>query len=293
MRSQTLSLFASFILGGIATVPVLAQAPGVPVGQNHYTIVQASDGKTVGAADCTVGSLASGYKIDSQGGIKLSKFSYSFTNSNRLDGDLNIVRDELTGTVNGSQVTFAVGSDPTGRSFKIDIAASGKNSTNTFDRHQRAVVLADLDPAAYIEMAHIALGHPQTAWIVIPKQEGLLVPALYTPQPDAHGTLQGQAVLAHHTSVTVSAQNGITVELYYTNDGTLLEADLPEQNFFVIHDGFKLDTRPHYAPPHGNGGPPPDAGQQQPQQGQASQQRPPQYTVPQGTAQPQIQPQSF
>jgi hypothetical protein len=292
MRLQTLSLLTSFVLGGIASVPAVAQAPGVPVGPNHYAIVQASDGKTVGAADCTVGSLAGGYQFDSRGDLKLSKFSYSFTNSNRLDGELNIVRDQLSGTVNGSQVTFAVGSDATGRSFKVDIAASGKNTSNTFDRHQRAVLLPDLDPAAYIEMAHIALGNPATAWIVIPKQEGLLVPARYDPQPDAHGTLQGQAVLVHHTSVTVSAQNGITVELYYTNDGTLLEADLPEQNFYVIHDGFKLDSRPRYAPPQGSGGPPPDAGQQQPQR-QAGQQNPPQYSVPQGTAQPQVQPQTF
>jgi hypothetical protein len=297
MRLKTLSLSASIVLGGIASLPALAQAPGVPVGQNHYVIVEASDGKTVGAADCTVGSLASGYQIDSQGGMKLSKFSYSFTNSNRLDGDLNIVRDQLSGTVNGAQVTFALGSDSTGRTFKIDIAASGKNTTNTLDRHQRAVLLADLDPAAYIEMAHIALGQPQTAWIVIPKQEGLLVPALYTAQPDAHGTLQGQAVLVHHTSVTVSAQNGITVELYYTNDGTLLEADLPEQNFYVIHDGFKLDSRPHYAPPRGTGAPPPEEGQQrqsaQPNPPAGGQPNPPQYSVPQGSAQPQIQPQMF
>lgn len=290
MRLQGLSLIAAFVVGGVA----LAQAPGVPVGQNHYSIVQANDGKTVGAADCTVGSLASGYQVDSRGDLKLAKFSYSFTNSNRLDGQMNIVRDQLSGTVNGSQVTFALGSDATGRSFKIDVTASGKNTTNTLDRHLNNVLLPDLDPAAYTEMAHVALNHPPTSWIVIPKQEGLLVPALYTAQPDAHGTLQGQTVLVHHTSVTVSSQNGITVEIYYTNDGTLLEADLPEQNFYVIHDGFKLENRPHYAPPQGSGGPPPDAGQQrQPQpQGQAAQ-RPPQYTVPQGSSQPQVQPQVF
>jgi hypothetical protein len=289
MRLQTFSLFASFLAGGMASA--LAQAPGVPVGQNHYSIVQTSDGKTVGAADCTVGSLASGYQIDSRGDIKLAKFSYSFTNSSRLDGQLNIVRDQLSGTVNGSQVTFSLGSDATGRTFNVDIAANGKDTTNTFDRHQRTVLLPDLDPAAYVEMAHIALGHPATAWIVIPKENGLLVPADYQPQPDAHGTLQGQAVLVHHTSVVVSAQNGITVEVYYTNDGTLLEADLPEQNFYVIHDGFKLQDRPHYQPPRGSGAPPPGAGQ--PPQGPGGQPNPPQYSVPQGTAQPQIQPQTF
>jgi hypothetical protein len=135
--------------------------------------------------------------------------------------------------------------------------------------------------------------------VVIPKQEGLLVPADYRAQADAHGTLQGQAVLVHHTSVAVSEQNSITVELYYTNDGSLLEADLPEQNFYVIHDGFKLDSRPPYTPPRGVAPPAgqrpqanPQPGQQPAQQPAPQQGQPPQYSVPQGAA-PQIQPQSF
>lgn len=288
-------------------VPVLAQ--GVPVGQNHYSLVEAREGKSVGSADCTVGSVASGYQIDSRGSLSIAKFSYSFTDSNRLDPQLNIVRDQLSGTVNGQQVTFSLASDPSGRQFQASIVASGKTTTNTFDRHQRTVLLPDLDPAAYIEMAHFALAHPPTAWVVIPKQNGVLVPADYEPQADAHGTLQGQAVLVHHTSVVVNAVNGITVELYYTNDGTLLEADLPEQNFYVIHDGFRLENRPKYQPPRGSA-PPPDQqqpGQKQPgttapqPQGAASQQgasyrqqqQPaPRYSLPPGTPAPQIQPQS-
>lgn len=274
------------------TLPALAQ--GIPVGQNHYALVQAHDGKTVGSADCTVSSIASGYQIDSRGNLSMAKFSYSFTNSNRLDPQLNIVRDQLSGTVNGQQVTFGLTSDSTGRQFQVSIVASGRTTTNTFDRHQHTVLLPDLDPAAYIEMAHFALNHPPTAWSVIPKQNGVLVPSDYESQPDAHGTLQGQAVLVHHTSVVVNALNGITAEIYYTSDGTLLESDLPEQNFYVIHEGFRLENRPQYQPPRGSA-PPPD--QQQPgttpqgasyRQPQQNQQQTPRYSLPPGSAAPQI-----
>lgn len=286
---------ACFLLASLVAGPaVLAQTPGVPVGQNHYAIVQANDGKTVGSADCTVGSLPSGYQIDSHGDLKLSKFTYNFADLNRLDGQLNMVREQLTGAVNGAAVTFRMASDTAGRTFQVNIDASGKSTTNTFDRHQRTVLLPDLDPGAYVEMAHFALANPPTAWIIIPKQNGLLVPADYEPQPDAHGTLQGQAVLVHHTSVVVSAQNSITVEIYYTNDGSLLEADLPEQNFYVIHDGFKLDTRPQYQPPRGAAPPPetqPGTGSgQQPGTPQPQAQQPPRYSVTPGSPQPQIQP---
>ena len=251
MRLFRFSALSPLILAGA----VSAQAPAVPAGQSHFTIVQANDGKTVGSADCNVVTLPSGYQITSHGDLKMPKFTYAFTNDTRLDGALNIVHDQLSGEVNDAKVTFQLGSDPSGRQFQIDIAANSKATTNGFDRHQHTVLLADLDPAAYTEMVHFAIENPATTWIVIPKDTGLLVPALYSAKPDVKGTFHGQPVDAHHASVVVSEQNGITVELYYTSEGMLLEADLPEQNFYVIRDDFKLQNRPHYAPPRGTAPP--------------------------------------
>ena len=272
MRLPLLSVLAPFVFAGA----LFAQAPALPAGQAHFTLVQANDGKTVGSADCSVAAAPNGYQVESHGDLKMPKFTYSFTNSNRLDSQLNMVHDQLSGTVNGAQVTFEMTSDPSGRQFQISIAASGKNTTNNFDRHQHTVLLPDLDPAAYTEMVHFAIEHPATAWIAVPKQTGLLVPAEYTAKPDVHAAFHGQPVDAHHTSVIVSDQNGISVELYYTSEGALLEADLPEQNFYVIRDDFKLQNRPHYEPPHG-AAPPPNG-------------QPPQYSVPQGGQPPQVQP---
>ena len=272
MRLPLLSVVATFAFAGV----VFAQAPAVPAGQSHFNIVQASDGKTVGSADCSVATTPGGYQITSHGELKMPKFTYTFTNDNRLDSHLNVVHDQLTGTVNGAQVTFHLASDASGRQFQVSIDASGKTTTNTFDRHQHTVLLPDLDSAAYIEMAHFAIEHPDVTWIVIPKQNGVLVPAQYNPESDVHGTFHGQPVDAHHTSVIVSEQNGISVELYYTSEGALLEADLPEQNFFVVHDGFKLIDRPQSTPPRGIAPPPQAAQQQQQQPGGA-----PQYPAPQ------------
>jgi hypothetical protein len=282
MRLPLLSALAPFAFAGA----VLAQAPPLPAGQSHFNLVQANDGKIVGSADCSVTPAPGGYRIASHGDLKMPKFTYTFTNENRLDSQLDIVHDQLTGTVKGAQVTFTLASDPSGRQFQVNIVAGGKTTTNSFDRHQHTALLPDLDPAAYTAMVHFAIEHPATTWIVIPKQNGLLVPAEYTADPGVHGTFHGQPVDAHHTSVIVSAQNGISVELYYTSEGALLEADLPEQNFYVIRDDFKLDSRPHYTPPRGTA-PPPSQGQPQ-EPGQA----PPQYNPPPGGA-PQMQPQAL
>ncbi|MGA8110398.1 MAG: hypothetical protein WB974_13230 [Acidobacteriaceae bacterium] len=264
MRLPSLSLVTSFL--AVSALPLaFAQAPALPAGSSQYTLVEANDGKTVGSADATVQTLPNGYQISSRGEMKLAKFSYSFSNDNRMDRQLNIVHDQLTGTVNGAQVTFNMSSDASGRQFEINIVAQGKTTTNSVDRHQNTVLLPDLDPAAYIEMAHFALEHPATPWVVVPKQNGLLIPAQYTMQNDIKAAFHGQSIFVRHTSVIVSGENGVSIEIYSTGDGQMLEADLPEQNFYVIRDGFKLSSRPHYTPPRGSA-PPPDQQQPNPNQ---------------------------
>jgi hypothetical protein len=255
MRLRCLALLTALL-----SATAFAQAPSVPLGSSHFTFVEADKGDTVGSAEASVAGVPGGCQITSHGDLKMTKFTYSFSNSNRLDSQLNIVRDQLTGSVNGSQVAFNLASDATGRQFQISIIASGKTTTNTVDRHQHLALLPDLDPAAYIAMTHFALERPATTWIIIPKQNGLLVPAQYNADPDVNGTFQGRAITVHHTTVIVSEQNGISVEMYYATDGRLLEADLPEQNFYVIRDAFQLQNRPHYTPPRG-AAPPPDSQQ--------------------------------
>ncbi|HTX41200.1 MAG TPA: hypothetical protein VMD25_05195 [Acidobacteriaceae bacterium] len=269
MRLPFVSLLTACTMALTPAAPILAQSSGLPQGSADFRLITANDGKTVGSANCTVTAVLGGFQADSHAQMRMAKFSYSFTNSDRFDPSLNIVHDQLTGTVNGSQVTFSMASDSSGRQFSVNIAAQGKNTANTFDRHQRTVLLPDLDPAAYLEMAAFALQHPPTAWVVIPKQNGILVPANYEPQPDAEGIFHGQPITVHHTSVAVNAENGISAEIYYTSEGQLLEADLPEQNFYVIRDGFVLKNRPQYKPPQGAPPSNPQEGSpQQPQQPQ-------------------------
>src|ERR1700751_3284415 len=83
--------------------------PALTAGSAHYGIYQ--DGKAVGEGDYTVQATASGYSIQSHGKLNLTKFSYSFNNSQNLDGSLKLIRDELSGTVNGSAVSFTPAAD--------------------------------------------------------------------------------------------------------------------------------------------------------------------------------------
>jgi hypothetical protein len=265
MRKLALSLFALVLPVGLSQAQVQ-----LPAGSTHFQIYQGD--KVIGSADATIQPNSAGYSISSQGNMKLSKFSYSFNNSQHTDGNLNLVSDQLSGTVNGSQVAFTAHADSTGRQFQISINAQGKQTSNTVDRHQHMALLADLDPAAYIILTQIGHQNPPTSWILLPKEQGIVVPSNYTTNPSVRGRLNGTQIDVQHTTVTISEQNGITVELYTAHNGQqLLEADLPEQNFFVVHAGFQLIDRPQSKPPRSPNPPP----QQQNGQPQQQQQAPP------------------
>ncbi len=267
MRCFASAALLSFSLTMPASLPSAFAQTSLPSGGGHYSIVQNS--KTLGDAQYSVTPIAGGSTLASSGQMKLNTFSYSFNNTATVDAQGNLVRDELTGSVHGAKasgnnIRFDTEADSTGRSFSIRINADGKQTTNQVDRHRNTVLAPDLDPAAYTLMTHIAIAHPQGAWVLIPKQDGILVPAQYTPLSDLRGTLNGQPLTVKHAVVALSDQNSVVIELFYASSGELLEADLNAQNFFVVRDGFKLTNRPKpVAPPAGA---PPQADPNQPGQ---------------------------
>lgn len=251
-------------------LPLAAHAQALTAGSANYAVYQGD--KVVGSADYNIQPTANGYTITSRGKLSLTKFSYSFTNTQHLDHDRNLVSDQLSGTVNGSAVTFDVNADPTGRQFQISISANGKQTQNTVDRHQHLVLLPDLDPAAYMLLTRVVMDNPPSSWILIPKQDGILVPFTITRSTSVHGRLNGSLMDVQHADVSMNSENPINIDLYYTSDGSVLEADLAQQNFFVVRDGFKLVDRPKPTAPTN----PPQSNPQQPN-GSA-----PQYPAPQG-----------
>lgn len=227
-----------------------------------YSIEQS--GKKLGAASYTIQNAPNKYLITSNGKIVQDKFSYAFSNTQKVDLSLNLITDQLSGVVNGKAVSFNATADPTGRQFSLQISANGTRQNNVLDRNQNTALLTDLDPAGYMLLTRIAMRSPSHSWALIPKENGFLVPVTFSLQPDTQGHLSGQSIPVKYVSAAISSQNAITVELFYSPDGQLLEADLPQQNFYVIRDGFKLTNRPKPpAPPHGQAPPPEDQQQQQ------------------------------
>ena len=81
----------SFLLALLWPVGMVQAQTDLPAGSSHYTIYQNDN---VGSSEATVTPTPAGYTITSHGEMHLSKFSYSFTNSQNLDHMLNLVSDD-------------------------------------------------------------------------------------------------------------------------------------------------------------------------------------------------------
>jgi len=221
------SLFSFALLASTFGIAASAHAQvRLAAGSERYTVTEGSaaqnakqsqgvqPGQTLGQAEYSVSPLAGGFAITSSGQMTLAKFSYSFRAQSTIDSQMNLVRHELTGSVNGAKahgndIRFNTAADSTGKEFQINISAAGKQSTNTVDRHRNTVLMPDLDPAAYMLMARLALAQPQTAWVLIPKETGVLVPAEYELRADLRGTLNGQNVTVKHSTAVLSVRSSI------------------------------------------------------------------------------------
>ncbi len=165
---------------------------------------------------------------------------YAFSKTEQLSAANELNSVQLSATVNGSAVN--VSGAPDSSHFVLDISANGHNSKSRFDAHPGAVFMPDFDPGALQNL--LALGvtrNNRDLWVIFPKQSGdhpattsRIQLATYA---DGQGTLNGAPIVVHHLVATV---NGSNTDLFSGPENQLLQAELPQEGFALIRDGFVL-----------------------------------------------------
>jgi hypothetical protein len=225
-----------------AAVPAFPQA-SLPAGSASFIIAQGQH--NVGKTSYTITPNGARYSILSHGNLKISQLDYAFSNSETLTQRLNIASEKLSGKVNGSAATFAVTPDPGNSLFKLDISANGQAASNTVQRNAFTVFFPDFDASSYVVLLQLAAQNPNAPfWALIPKQNGLLAPATFAPDPDVNGTLNNAPVTVKHHELTIGS---VSSDVYSTPDNQLLEVDIAGDGFSIVRDGFTLQA-PQKAP---------------------------------------------
>jgi hypothetical protein len=252
---KNLSLLpALFLLGSL---PALSQSSNFAIAQR---------GHEVGTASFQSPHSTGGRLFFSQVHISMQGLNYALSNSEELFPSSHLRHAQISATVNGSAVNLtvvnlaAVNLTASGSAqYLLNISANGRAATTRLDFHPAAVLLPDFDPGALqilLDLSNSPADARAGLWAILPKQttadDGSTQPASIQPiqiatYRDEQGTLDGKPISVHHVIATIADAR---TELFSGPDNQLLQAELPQQGFALVHNGFVLTPPAHpIAPP--------------------------------------------
>lgn len=209
------------------TVAASAQAASFLVSQH---------GNQVGTASFRIAPAAHGYESTSVVNVSMQGLVYALSKTEELTSGNEIRHVQLSATVNGDAVNVTVAPDTA--QLLMNISANGRSNTTRLDAHQAAVFLPDFDPGA-LEML-LTLGAERNnsgLWVVIPKEAGEVEPVTLATYADEKGTLDGKPIVVHHLVATIA---GAQTHLFSGPENQLLQAELPQEGFALVRNGFVL-----------------------------------------------------
>ena len=218
----------------------------LPGGAQSGSFIISQHGHSVGTATVTFSGTTGG--IDSTTLIKVAMqgLNYNLSKTERLTSTNHLKHAQLSATVNSSAVNITVA--PDAAQFLVNVSANGQSTTNRLPLHPNAVLLPDFDPGALDTLLALAAAHNNAGiWAIIPKQTGSESPVILATYVDEQGTLDTKPITVHHIVATIA---GAKTDLFAGPQNELLQAELSQQGFALVRNGFVL------TPPAKAGAPP-------------------------------------
>jgi hypothetical protein len=251
-RKSVFLRFAGFLALMAATIltAAMAQSAGFAISQN---------GHPVGTASFDFAAGAGGYDSASVVRVSMTGLDYALSKTEQLSLARHLRRVQLSATVNGAAVTVTAtitsnatvsnpASNPGPAQILLAFSANGRNWTTPLAAHSGAIFFPDFDPGALDTLLTLAAArNNRDLWAIVPKQTGSIEPIALATYADEQGTLDGNPIQVHHLVATIA---GATTDLFSGPENQLLQAELPQQGFALVRNGFSL------TPPAKPGAPP-------------------------------------
>lgn len=240
IRLRTLIPCAGLLASILSVAPVAAFAQSATFSVSQH-------GKTVGTASFSFVSKSAGCDSTSLVRVSMQGLNYSLSKTEELSPSKGLLHVQLSAIVNDSAVNIA--GKPDGAQFLVNISANGRSNTTRLEAHNLAVFLPDFDPGALETLLTLAASNNnRDLWAIVPKQAGSIEPIQLATYPDERGTLDDEPISVHHLVATIS---GATTDLFSGPKNELLQAELPQQGFALVRNGFVLTppSRPLAPPP--------------------------------------------
>jgi hypothetical protein len=238
-------------------VPALLVLGSISALSQSTSFTIAQRGHPVGTASSHFPHAAGSRFFTSQVHISMQGLNYALSNTEQLFPSNHLRHAQVSATVNGSAVNLTAAVDSA--QYLLNISANGRAATTRLDFHPAAVLLPDFDPGALqilLDLSNSPADSRSGLWAILPKQtteeDGSTQPASILPiqlatYRDEQGTLDGKPITVHHLIATIA---GAQTELFSGPDNQLLQAELSQQGFAIVRDGFVLTPPTHpIAPP--------------------------------------------
>jgi hypothetical protein len=202
------------------------------------------NGKPVGKADFKLtANQGGGFDSTSTVRVNMQGLNYALSKTEELSPSLGLTHVQLSAIGNGSAVNVVA--KPDGAQLLLNISANGRSSTTRLAGHSQAVFLPDFDPGALDTLLTLAgKSNNRDLWAIIPKRTGSVDAVRLVTYADEQGTLNGSPISVHHLAATIA---GAQTDLFSGPENQLLQAELPQDGFALVRNGFVL-TPPTKAP---------------------------------------------
>jgi hypothetical protein len=231
----------SVVALALAALFAVVRSPAARAQSGSFQI--ALHGHSVGVASYRVTGTSQGYNSTSLVRVTMKGLNYDMSKSERLTSASHLVHVQLSATVNGSAATATA--LPEGGHIVLSMSANGRKVSTNLPSHEGAVLLPDFDPGALETLLVLAVQqNNRDLWAIIPKNSGSIVPVQLATLADMRGTLNSQPVTVHHLEATIG---GAKTELFSGPENQLLQAELPQDGFALVRNGFVLQP-PSRAP---------------------------------------------
>lgn len=207
-------------------------------------------GHQVGTASFSFVATPDGFNSSSTVRVSMKGLEYALSKTEQLSAANELKHAQLSATVNGSAVYIVAA--PDSAQLLLNISANGRSSTARLAAHPAAVFLPDFDPGALETLLALGVSHnDRDLWAIFPKQSGnqpaSIAPIQLATYSDEQGTFNGQPITVHHLVATIA---GTATDLFSGPENQLLQAELPQQGFALVRNGFVLKppAKPQAAP---------------------------------------------
>jgi hypothetical protein len=224
--------------------------PAAPAQSGSFQVAQ--HGHAVGTASFQFTATPNGYDSSSLVKVTMDGLDYALSDNEQLSQANQLQHAQLSAIVNGEAVSVVAATDSA--QFLLNISASGRSSTTRLDKHSGAVFLPDFDPGSLETLLALSVArNSRDIWAILPKNAGTIEPVQMATYPDQGGTLEGKAIVVHHLVATIAGAN---MDLFSGPENQLLQAELPQNGFALIRNGFVLNPPAKPVVPVGGMAPP-------------------------------------